>query len=118
MSELILVTASGLAREVLAMVRSSGQYDVVGLLDDDKEMCGVTVDGAPVLGGIDDALQYTHAFLLICVPSSRDREAVAARLASLGIGESRFATAVQTRQCSTRKTAGLAAEASCCAMSP
>lgn len=29
-SELILVSASGLAREVLAMVRSSGQYDVLG----------------------------------------------------------------------------------------
>ncbi|MET3174485.1 UNVERIFIED_ORG: hypothetical protein ABIB52_002336 [Arthrobacter sp. UYCu721] len=49
MSELVLIAASGLAREVLTMVRASGQYDVVGLLDDDKEMAGVTVDGAPVL---------------------------------------------------------------------
>lgn len=94
MSELILVTASGLAREVLAMVRSSGQYDVVGLLDDDMEMAGVTIDGAPVLGGVDDAPQYTHAFLLVCVTAGREREAVVSRLASLGIGESRFATAV------------------------
>lgn len=52
MSELVLIAASGLAREVLTMVRASGQDDVVGLPDDDKEMAGVTVDGAPVLGTI------------------------------------------------------------------
>ncbi|HBH57182.1 MAG TPA: acetyltransferase, partial [Arthrobacter bacterium] len=46
MSELVLIAASGLAREVLTMVRASGQYDVVGVLDDDKEMAGITVDGA------------------------------------------------------------------------
>lgn len=94
MSELILVAASGLAREVLAMVRSSGQYDVVGLLDDDEEMAGVTVDGAPVLGTIDDATKYTHAFLLVCLASSKERESVVQHLVSLGIQESRYATAV------------------------
>jgi sugar O-acyltransferase (sialic acid O-acetyltransferase NeuD family) len=93
-SELILISVSGLAREVLAMVRSSGQYDVVGLLDDDKEMAGVTVDGAPVLGSIDDAANYTHAFLLVCLASGRAREAVVERLTSLGIHESRYGTAV------------------------
>jgi sugar O-acyltransferase (sialic acid O-acetyltransferase NeuD family) len=93
-SELILISVSGLAREVLAMVRSSGQYDVVGLLDDDKELAGVTVDGAPVLGSIDDAINYTHAFLLVCLASGRAREAVVERLASLGIHESRYATAI------------------------
>ncbi|MET3141523.1 UNVERIFIED_ORG: hypothetical protein ABIB13_001225 [Arthrobacter sp. UYEF2] len=57
MSELILIAASGRAREVVTMVRASGQYDVVGLLDDDKEMAGVIVDGAPVPGTIDDTPQ-------------------------------------------------------------
>lgn len=94
MSELILIGASGLAREVLAMVRGSGQYDVVGLLDDDREMAGVTVDGAPVLGSIDDAANYMHAFLLVCIASSREREAVVSHLGTLGIGESRYASAV------------------------
>ncbi|MEV4988861.1 acetyltransferase [Pseudarthrobacter sp. LMD1-1-1.1] len=94
MSELILIAASGLAREVLAMVRSSGQYDVVGLLDDDKEMAGVTVDGAPVLGTIDDAAKYTHAFVLVCIGSGRVREAVVERLTALGLTEARYAIAV------------------------
>ncbi|WP_457947282.1 acetyltransferase [Pseudarthrobacter sp. alpha12b] len=94
MSELILIAASGLAREVLAMVRTSGQYDVVGLLDDDKEMAGVSVDGAPVLGTIDDAAKYTHAFVLVCIGSGRARESVVERLAALGLTEARYATAI------------------------
>ncbi|TLM84192.1 NeuD/PglB/VioB family sugar acetyltransferase [Pseudarthrobacter sp. NamE5] len=94
MSELILIAATGLAREVLAMVRGSGQYDVVGLLDDDKEMAGVTVDGAPVLGSIDDAPKYTHAFVLVCIASGRAREAVVERLTVMGLHEARYATAI------------------------
>ena len=94
MSELILIAASGLAREVLAMVRSSGQYDVVGLLDDDKEMAGVSVDGAPVLGTIDDAADFTHALILVCIGSGRVREAVVERLTALGLTEARYATAI------------------------
>jgi sugar O-acyltransferase (sialic acid O-acetyltransferase NeuD family) len=94
MSELILIAASGLAREVLAMVRHSGQYDVVGLLDDDKEMAGVTVDGAPVLGTINDAAKYTHAFMLVCIASGRARESVVERLTALGLTEARYATAI------------------------
>jgi sugar O-acyltransferase (sialic acid O-acetyltransferase NeuD family) len=93
-SELILIAASGLAREVLAMVRASGQYDVVGLLDDDKEMAGVTVDGAPVLGTIDDAGRYTHALILVCIGSGKSREAVVERLTAMGLSEARYATAI------------------------
>ncbi|MET3720182.1 MULTISPECIES: acetyltransferase [unclassified Arthrobacter] len=94
MSELILIAASGLAREVMAMVRSSGQYDVVGLLDDDKELAGVTVDGAPVLGTIDDAPDYLHALVLVCLSSGRSREGVVQRLAGMGLNEARYATAI------------------------
>ncbi len=94
MSELILVAASGLAREVLAMVRNSGQYDVLGLLDDDREMAGVTVDGAPVLGTIEDAPSYTHAFVLVCLKSGKSREVVVDRLTSMGLHEARYATAI------------------------
>ncbi|MGM9471863.1 acetyltransferase [Pseudarthrobacter sp. YS3] len=94
MSELVLIAASGLAREVLTMVRASGQYDVVGMLDDDKEMAGVTVDGAPVLGTIDDAPKFTHALVLVCLASGKSREAVVERLAALGLRDARYATAI------------------------
>ncbi|PVZ57106.1 NeuD/PglB/VioB family sugar acetyltransferase [Arthrobacter sp. H-02-3] len=91
MSELVLIAATGLGREVLATVRSNGRYDVVGFLDDDA-MVGTDVDGAPVLGAIDDSGQYTHAFFLVCMDSGRPREAVVERLSALGIGSNRYAT--------------------------
>ncbi|WP_426997558.1 acetyltransferase [Pseudarthrobacter sp. N5] len=94
MSEILLLAATGLAREVLAMVRSSGQYDVVGLLDDDEEMSGVSVDGATVLGSIDDATKFTHALLLVCLGSGKARESVVNRLSALGLSEARYATAI------------------------
>jgi sugar O-acyltransferase (sialic acid O-acetyltransferase NeuD family) len=94
MSELLLIGASGLAREVLATVRSSGQYDVAGFLDDDEELSGIDVDGAPVLGPIDDAADYLHAFVLVCVESGRVRKTVVDRLAGLGVGPMRYATVI------------------------
>ena len=94
MSELLLVGASGLAREVLATVRSSGQYDVAGFLDDDEELSGTDVDGAPVLGPIDDAPDYLHAFALVCLDSGRSRKAVVDRLAALGVTAMRYATVI------------------------
>jgi sugar O-acyltransferase (sialic acid O-acetyltransferase NeuD family) len=92
-SELLLIAASGLAREALATVRSGGRYDVVGFLDD-EEMYGIEVDWAPVLGRIDDAVHYTHAFVLVCLDSGRPRQAVVERLSALGIGSNRFATVI------------------------
>jgi len=93
-SELLLVTASGLAREVLAMVRSSGQYDIAGFLDDDDEMSGIDVDGAPVLGSIDDAVNFPHTFLLVCLRSGRARKTIVDRLTGLGIAPTRYATVI------------------------
>lgn len=91
MSEIVLIAATGLAREVLATVRSSGRYDVVGFLDDD-DRAGTDVDGAPVLGTIDDSIRYAHAFFLVCLDSGGAREAVVERLSALGIGSNRYAT--------------------------
>lgn len=94
MSELLLIGATGLAREVLATVRNSGQYDVAGFLDDDKELSGIDVDGAPVLGSVRDAADYLHTFLLVCLESGRAREAVVDRLAALDVAPMRYATVI------------------------
>lgn len=93
MSELLLIGASGLAREVLATVRSSGQYDIAGFLDD-EEMSGIEIDGAPVLGPIDDAVDFMHAFVLVCLDSGQARKTVVDRLAALGIAATRYATVI------------------------
>ncbi|BCW48486.1 sugar O-acyltransferase (sialic acid O-acetyltransferase NeuD family) [Arthrobacter sp. 1088] len=96
MTELLLIAASGLAREVLAMVRNTGQYDVIGILDDDEDKLGRVVDGAHVLGPIRDALTFPHAMLLVCIGSGRGRESVVMRLRTLGLAEDRYATAIDS----------------------
>jgi sugar O-acyltransferase (sialic acid O-acetyltransferase NeuD family) len=96
MSELLLIAASGLAREVLATVREGGQFDVVGLLDDDGDKVGSTVDGAPVLGPVGDALRYPDAQAVVCVGGGSGRARVVARLAGLGFPQSRYAAVVDS----------------------
>ena len=64
--DLLLVAASGLAREVLAVVRAHGLYDVIGFLDDSAELQGSEVDGVRVLGGVEVAATRPFASLLVC----------------------------------------------------
>lgn len=99
---LLLIAASGLAREVLPVVRESGR-DVLGFLDDRHRELPRTVGGAPVLGGLDDIPLYPDADLLVCVGSGLGRERVVARLSALGVDASRYATVVDP---SVRNPAG------------
>lgn len=94
MTELLLIGSSGLAREVLACVRENGQFDVVGVLDDDESKTGSAVDGAPVIGPASHALRYPEARVVVCIGSGKGRERVVARLAGLGFPRHRFATVV------------------------
>lgn len=96
MSELLLIAASGLAREVLATVRESGQFDVVGVLDDNEDMVGSVVDGARVLGPVSDALRYPEARAVVCVGAGSGRARVVARLAGLGFPQNRYAAVVDS----------------------
>ena len=87
MTELLLIGASGLAREVLACVRESGQFDVVGILDDDESKVGSALDGAPIMGPASHALRYPEARVVVCIGAGKGRERVVARLAGLGFPE-------------------------------
>jgi len=91
MSDLILVGASGLAREVLA--DSAGRDRIIGLLDDDDSRHGSVLAGLRVLGGTDLALDL-DAELLICVGSGLARKCIVDRLTERGIGQERYATFV------------------------
>jgi sugar O-acyltransferase (sialic acid O-acetyltransferase NeuD family) len=93
-ADLILIAASGLAREVLATVRDSGQFDVVGILDDDPGRAGTTMDGSHILGPVSDALNYPDAKVVVCVGAGRGRAGIVERLAGLGFPDRRYATVV------------------------
>jgi len=82
----LLVGASGLAREVLA----AGMVGVVGILDDDAALHGTVIGGMPVLGAIDSAADREEQ-LLVCIGPSAPRRQVVQRLRDLGVTTERFA---------------------------
>ncbi|MDQ2796515.1 MAG: NeuD/PglB/VioB family sugar acetyltransferase [Actinomycetota bacterium] len=91
---IVLVGASGLAREAVAAAHGSGR-GVLGFLDDDPGLAGRTlVHGLAVLGSLDAVGAYPDAALVLCVGKGAGRARIAARLASAGIAEDRYATVV------------------------
>ncbi|WP_426184829.1 NeuD/PglB/VioB family sugar acetyltransferase [Microbacterium sp. TWP3-1-2b2] len=82
----LLIGASGLAREVLA----AGMVGVVGILDDDAALHGTEVGGVPVHGAIDSAADREEQ-LLVCIGPSAMRREVVRRLHALGVTAERFA---------------------------
>ncbi|WP_448631428.1 acetyltransferase [Cellulomonas soli] len=91
---LLLVAASGLAREVLACLRTHAIAPVLGFLDDDPARHGTLVDGVPVLGPLEAVRQYPHTEVLVCAGSGAARERIVERLADLDVGPLRYATLV------------------------
>lgn len=87
--EVVLVGASGLAREVLA----SGMDGVLGIVDDDGRLAGGDVGGTPILGVVDPAADLDQ-LLLVCIGPSLGRRRVVRRLEGLGVRAGRFATFV------------------------
>ena len=76
---LLLIGASGLAREVLPLAAGSG-HDVLGILDDQHADLPPTIGGVPVLGPVVSAAAHPAARLLLCIGPSRIRAAVHGRL--------------------------------------
>lgn len=91
---LILVAASGLAREAAAAARAAGAYEPVGVLDDDPGLWGATMAGVKVLGGLAVAADYPDTAFLLCAGRGAVRRDMAARLAEYGIGRDRYATVI------------------------
>ncbi|GAA2723965.1 acetyltransferase [Cellulomonas aerilata] len=89
---LVLVGASGLAREVLAVVRRHGPHGVVGVVDDAPATHGGDVDGVPVLGGLDALESWPDAGVVVCVGRGADRAALVDRLERRGVTGRRYAT--------------------------
>lgn len=94
MTDLLLVGASGLAREVLNVLRAAADTRAVGVLDDRAELWGQAVDDTAVLGGLEVALRYPDAQLVLCVGAGSARARIAQRLADLGVTDARFARVV------------------------
>lgn len=94
MNGLILVAASGLAREAMAAIKNTGTDYVLGFLDDDPALAGTRINGVPVLGTIADAVTYSGAQFVLCAGKGSVRERLARQLAGLGVADDRYATVI------------------------
>lgn len=82
---LLLIGASGLAREVIA----AGIVGVVGILDDDPARHGTEIAGIPVLGPVPLAADRSDQ-LLVCVGPGAGRRSIVERLAQVGVTDERY----------------------------
>ncbi|MCS7481297.1 acetyltransferase [Umezawaea endophytica] len=91
---LLLVGAGGLAREVLAAIRSGDRWEPVGLLDDRPSAAGDEVDGLRVLGGT--ALVHDHPAtkVVVCVANAHRPDGRRSLVRRLGLPPERYATVV------------------------
>ncbi|OAA25254.1 sugar O-acyltransferase, sialic acid O-acetyltransferase NeuD family [Frankia sp. EI5c] len=91
---LILVAASGLARETAEAVRAAGRHHLLGFVDDNPERWGTDIDGLPVLGGLEVVTRRPSAQVVLCPGPGQARRRLALRLAEAGVTEERYATVV------------------------
>lgn len=94
MRDLILVGASGLARETLALLSVSGSHRVIGVVDDGAARWGTEISGVPVIGGLDAIAEHPRAEIAVCVGHGSGRARIVDRLRALGVHDHRYARIV------------------------
>ena len=94
MTGLVIVGAGGFARETAQAVADTGEFELLGHLDDNADLHGTDVDGVPVLGGCDLVRELPGARVVICVGNPRDYAVRARLVRRLGLSEDRYATVV------------------------
>lgn len=90
MKDVLLLAASGLAREVLD---ADHKRRIVGILDDDPVLLGRSVGGVDVIGSIDLAAGRVED-LVLCVGRGSARRSIVGRLTNLGVSADRYTTIV------------------------
>jgi sugar O-acyltransferase (sialic acid O-acetyltransferase NeuD family) len=88
---LILVAASGLAREALEAVRAGQAYEPIGFVDDNSALWGELIDDVKVLGGLEIVRDLPDASVLLCAGWGIARETLSWRLS---VPDARYATVI------------------------
>lgn len=91
---LVIIAASGLAREVAATVRAGGEHHVVAVLDDDLRRVGTRFGSWTIAGTSRDAVDHPECSFVVCAGSGSARAAIVRRVVAGGVEPSRFATIV------------------------
>jgi sugar O-acyltransferase (sialic acid O-acetyltransferase NeuD family) len=102
MRPLLLVAASGLAREVLSVLDQLPEFEVVGILDDEQGLHGTFVQDVPVVGPINAVARYPNAELVLCAGRGSARRLISNRLARMGVADDRYAVVTDPSVCLPR----------------
>lgn len=94
MEDLILVAASGLAREVAETVAASRSHRIIGVVDDDPDLAGTEISGMPVLGTSAALTTHPSALIVVCAGRGPSRRRIVDRLGQRGIDPRRYATII------------------------
>ena len=97
MKDLIIFGASGFGREVAWLAERINQveptWNILGFLDDDDTIQGTSINGYPVLGKTNDAVNFSNAYYVCAVGASRVREKIIHNLKNC-LPDIRFATLI------------------------
>jgi sugar O-acyltransferase (sialic acid O-acetyltransferase NeuD family) len=92
---LILLGASGLAREVLATVRTMPEaWLPIGAVDDNAALHGTQIDGIPVLGAMECVHDHESAAVIACIANVHRPAGRAVLERRLDLSTDRWATVV------------------------
>jgi sugar O-acyltransferase (sialic acid O-acetyltransferase NeuD family) len=85
----LILGAGGHGRVVLDILLQAARYQVVGYLDNSRDMIGRRVDGLPVYGAIDDLEQFARELdiqgVIIAIGDNGTRRGLARQVAAAGI---------------------------------
>ncbi|AYG03191.1 acetyltransferase [Gryllotalpicola protaetiae] len=90
--EVLLVAASGLAREIIAAAPRGIRF--IGVLDDDDSKVGSTLGGVPVLGGLEKIDRRGDAKVAVCAGKGASRRGLVNRLGEFGLTDADYATLI------------------------
>jgi sugar O-acyltransferase (sialic acid O-acetyltransferase NeuD family) len=90
--DVLLVAASGLAREIVSVAPRGVRF--IGVVDDDPEIHGSTVGGVPVIGGLEQVARRGDAKLAVCAGKGASRRGLVNRLREFGVMDSDYATLI------------------------
>jgi FlaA1/EpsC-like NDP-sugar epimerase len=90
MPRVLIYGAGSAGRQLASTIRSGRDMALLGFIDDDSSLDGLTMDGVKVfesssLKSLVEALEVTHVFLAMPLISRKRRNAVIAEIASLNV---------------------------------
>lgn len=96
MKDLIIIGSGGLGREAIWIAERinahNPEWNILGFIDDNPELCGTSVSGYPVLGTTADVVKYPDAYYICAIGNARARKHVVKKVKS--VAPIKFATLI------------------------